>query len=87
MWVPGRGLEPPRPCGLQILSLARLPISPPGRGAAKGRAAPESVLLATIPDRKRSRATAETLAEQVRRLVRKRKLKWYDSSRRFQIHR
>ena len=27
--VPGRGLEPLRPCGHQILSLARLPISPP----------------------------------------------------------
>ncbi len=26
--VPKVGLEPTRPCGLQILSLARLPISP-----------------------------------------------------------
>lgn len=31
--VPGAGLEPARPLrGLQILSLMRLPISPPGRG-------------------------------------------------------
>ena len=31
--VPGGGLEPPHPCGLQILSLLRLPISPSGRKA------------------------------------------------------
>ncbi len=29
--VPGGGLEPPRPCGLRILSPLRLPISPSGR--------------------------------------------------------
>jgi hypothetical protein len=28
--VPGGGLEPPRPCGLRILSPLRLPISPSG---------------------------------------------------------
>lgn len=31
--VPGAGIEPARPEGRQILSLLRLPISPPGRGA------------------------------------------------------
>ena len=30
--VPGTGIEPAHPCGRQILSLLRLPISPPGRG-------------------------------------------------------
>jgi hypothetical protein len=30
--VPGGGLEPPRPCGLRILSPLRLPISPSGLG-------------------------------------------------------
>ena len=29
--VPGGGLEPPRPCGLRILSPLRLPVSPSGR--------------------------------------------------------
>jgi hypothetical protein len=29
--VPGGGLEPPRPCGLRILSPLRLPISPSGQ--------------------------------------------------------
>ena len=28
--VPGGGLEPPRPCGLRILSPLRLPVSPSG---------------------------------------------------------
>ena len=31
--VPGTGVEPARPCEHQILSLARLPIPPPGHGA------------------------------------------------------
>ena len=30
--VPGAGIEPARPEGRQILSLLRLPISPPGQG-------------------------------------------------------
>ena len=30
--VPGAGIEPARPEGREILSLLRLPISPPGRG-------------------------------------------------------
>ena len=30
--VPGRGIEPPRPCGHKLLRLARLPIPPPGQG-------------------------------------------------------
>jgi hypothetical protein len=30
--VPRGGLEPPRPCGLRILSPLRLPISPSGHG-------------------------------------------------------
>ncbi len=29
--VPRAGIEPARPCGHKILSLARLPISPPGQ--------------------------------------------------------
>ena len=29
--VPGTGIEPAHPCGRQILSLLRLPISPPGQ--------------------------------------------------------
>lgn len=29
-FVPGKGLEPPRPCDHQILSLARLPFRHPG---------------------------------------------------------
>ncbi len=29
--VPGAGLEPARPCGPKILSLVRLPITPPGQ--------------------------------------------------------
>ncbi len=29
--VPGAGFEPARPCGHKILSLARLPTSPPGQ--------------------------------------------------------
>jgi hypothetical protein len=32
--VPGGGLEPPRPCGLRILSPLRLPISPSGHAHA-----------------------------------------------------
>jgi hypothetical protein len=28
--VPGEGIEPPRPCGHEILSLARLPVPPSG---------------------------------------------------------
>ncbi len=35
--VPGRGLEPPRPCGLQILNLARLPFRHPGGCGRKCR--------------------------------------------------
>jgi hypothetical protein len=40
--VPGGGIEPPRPCGHQILSLARLPSSaipavPPSLEGASGR--------------------------------------------------
>ena len=31
MMVPGAGIEPARPEGRQILSLLRLPISPPGQ--------------------------------------------------------
>ena len=34
MLVPRGGLEPPRPCGLRILSPLRLPISPSGHGSA-----------------------------------------------------
>jgi hypothetical protein len=34
--VPGGGLEPPRPCGLRILSPLRLPISPSGPSRVKG---------------------------------------------------
>jgi hypothetical protein len=33
--VPRGGLEPPRPCGLRILSPLRLPISPSGHGAGR----------------------------------------------------
>jgi hypothetical protein len=48
--VPGAGIEPARPEGRQILSLLRLPISPPGQGGdffhlltiSKWRREPES---------------------------------------------
>lgn len=33
--VPGGGLEPPRPCGLRILSPLRLPVSPSGLGEGR----------------------------------------------------
>jgi site-specific DNA recombinase len=33
--VPGTGIEPAHPCGRQILSLLRLPISPPGQQGCK----------------------------------------------------
>lgn len=36
--VPGVGLEPTIPCGRQILSLLRIPISPSGRGRAESTA-------------------------------------------------
>jgi hypothetical protein len=35
--VPGGGLEPPRPCGLRILSPLRLPISPSGQKGLRHR--------------------------------------------------
>jgi integrase len=38
--VPRGGLEPPRPCGLRILSPLRLPISPSGQLILKGLANP-----------------------------------------------
>ncbi len=41
--VPGTGVEPARPCGHQILSLARLPIPPPGQPTPRLRPARCSV--------------------------------------------
>ena len=35
-YVPEIGIEPIHPCGRQILSLLRLPVSPPGREEGKG---------------------------------------------------
>ena len=35
-FVPEIGIEPIHPCGRQILSLLRLPVSPPGREEGKG---------------------------------------------------
>src|SRR6185437_8210102 len=35
--VPKRGLEPPRPCGHQLLKLARLPIPPLGQCEKRGQ--------------------------------------------------
>ena len=40
--VPGGGLEPPRPCGLRILSPLRLPISPSGRACRGHRLSPDT---------------------------------------------
>lgn len=37
MMVPGVGIEPTLPCGNEILSLARLPVSPPGLEVAQYR--------------------------------------------------
>ena len=46
--VPASGVEPPRPCGHEILSLARMPISP-RRDGPNFRSRP---LLAAAPDRR-----------------------------------
>lgn len=40
--VPGEGIEPTLPCGNQILSLARLPISPPRRWEEQYKGFPQS---------------------------------------------
>ena len=42
--VPERGLEPPLPCGNQVLNLARLPIPPFGH--SKKKAASQNILRA-----------------------------------------
>ena len=43
--VPGKGVEPPRPCGHQILNLARLPFRQPG-GASLLSTTPQVYRLA-----------------------------------------
>lgn len=40
--MPGEGIEPTLPCGNQILSLARLPISPPRRWEEQYKGFPQS---------------------------------------------
>jgi hypothetical protein len=51
--VPRGGLEPPRPCGLRILSPLRLPISPSGHwlvffGASVSILLNDSAMLANL---------------------------------------
>lgn len=47
-FVPGAGLEPAHSCERQILSLLRLPISPPGRGC--NISAFRLIVVATFPN-------------------------------------
>ncbi len=57
--VPGEGIEPTLPCGNQILSLARLPISPPRRWEQQYKGFPQSFQYSASSSDRRCRCGSQ----------------------------